>query len=322
MSTAPAAAAQPQPTAHPSSTGWYDEHPEEKLEPPGAPHEEDSIFETKHSSQRFANVLSHYRSTYPETVWKKILDLFPDRLHATERPFCIDIAVGSEGRAGVELAKRGFRVIGVEPDATLLARTFRYAQAHNTPIQLITAKVENSLLQDNVADMVTFMHGLHLVDPSRALQEAHRLLKPGGALVAAWNDRDLSSEFVLDLEHLFEQYNPQYNRHSKQRDLGQWGHKLEHGGLFAVKDYSVHPNPMTMKSALGLLDMLDCMSFVRAAHRGADRKAFNNEVRALVEAHFGRSQFELPLETKLFILRKVADPVAEPEDHAHSVFGV
>lgn len=46
------------------------------------------------------------RSTYPETVWKKILDLFPDRLHATERPFCIDIAVGSEGRAGVELAKR------------------------------------------------------------------------------------------------------------------------------------------------------------------------------------------------------------------------
>lgn len=52
-------------------------------------------------------------------------------------------------------------MIGVEPDATLLARTFRYAQAHNTPIQLITAKVENSLLQDNVADMVRGAGGAH-----------------------------------------------------------------------------------------------------------------------------------------------------------------
>ena len=50
---------------------------------------------------------------------------------------------------------RGFRVIGVEADATLLARTFRFAQAHNTHIQLITAKVEHSMLQENVADLVS-----------------------------------------------------------------------------------------------------------------------------------------------------------------------
>ncbi len=36
---------------------------------------------------------------------------------------------------------------------------------------------------------VTFLHGLHLVDTPRALNEAHRLLKPHGKLVAAWNDR-------------------------------------------------------------------------------------------------------------------------------------
>ncbi len=36
---------------------------------------------------------------------------------------------------------------------------------------------------------VTFLHGLHLVDTPRALDEAHRLLKPHGKLVAAWNDR-------------------------------------------------------------------------------------------------------------------------------------
>lgn len=39
------------------------------------------------------------------------------------------------------------------------------------------------------ASQVTFLHGLHLVDTPRALDEAHRLLKPHGKLVAAWNDR-------------------------------------------------------------------------------------------------------------------------------------
>lgn len=36
---------------------------------------------------------------------------------------------------------------------------------------------------------VTILHGLHLVDTPRALDEAHRLLKPRGKLVVAWNDR-------------------------------------------------------------------------------------------------------------------------------------
>jgi len=108
-------------------------------------------------------------------------------------------------------------------------------QAHRAHIELVTAKVERSLLQDTTADLVrrvmwnerswllrclgavrqiasqpiylpvlfqeallprsfppvqvTFLHGLHLVDTPRALDEAHRLLKPHGKLVAAWNDR-------------------------------------------------------------------------------------------------------------------------------------
>lgn len=44
------------------------------------------------------------RSQYPDSVWTKVAGLFPWRgLHP---PLAIDVAVGSEGRAGVELAKR------------------------------------------------------------------------------------------------------------------------------------------------------------------------------------------------------------------------
>ncbi len=40
-----------------------------------------------------------------------------------------------------------------------------------------------------VADLVTVMHGIHLVDYELALEECHRLLKPEGWLCLAWNDR-------------------------------------------------------------------------------------------------------------------------------------
>jgi hypothetical protein len=157
----------------------------------------------------------------------------------------------------------------VEADPQLLARTFRFAQAHGAHIELVTAKVEKSLLQDTTADLVTFLHGLHLVDTPRALDEAHRLLKPRGKLVAAWNDRNLNDPFIRRLEDLFEKYNPNYSRHSKQRDLEQWKDTLEHGGRFRLEEYAVLPNPLPLPSAVTLLDILDCMSFVRSHMRGA-----------------------------------------------------
>ncbi|KAL4423251.1 hypothetical protein ABPG77_000043 [Micractinium sp. CCAP 211/92] len=305
---------------------WYTVRMEERLESPATRHGEDIIFESHHPSQRFVNVLSQYRNTYPTALWEKIEAQFPH--HRRAHPVCVDIAIGAEGRGGVELARRGFNVVGVEADPMLLARTFRFAQAHGAHIELVTAKVEKSLLQDTTADLVTFLHGLHLVDTPRALDEAHRLLKPRGKLVAAWNDRNLADPFICQLEELFEAYNPTYNRHQKQRDVDQWKDTLEHGGKFKLQEYSVHANPMHMHSAVALLDILDCMSFVRSRLRGCERKAFNGDVRALVEAAYGRDPFDLQLETKLYILEKDAEgevdpnrPVIKPV-HQQSLFGV
>lgn len=132
--------------------------------PPLLPSQE-AIFETHHPSQRFVNVRSQYRwapraapavsfcslpllpprracrplgllpgppppspcsNTFPPSVWEKIEAQFPGRRRT--HPVCVDIAIGAEGRGGVELARRGFHVVGVEADPTLLARTFRFAQ--------------------------------------------------------------------------------------------------------------------------------------------------------------------------------------------------
>lgn len=285
---------------------WYFVKREERLVPPSLPTgDEDSAFVSTHPSQKFANTLSQLRSHYPSEVWQDITRLYPDRKNT--HPLCVDIAVGAEGRGGVELARRSFQVIGVEADPQLLARTFEFAQAHNAHIELMTAKVEHSLLQDSTADLVTFLHGLHLVDTHAALREAWRLLKPHGRLIAAWNDRDLSSSFAKELEDIMEKHVPTYNRFHKQRGIEEWGERLQEGGLFRLVEYAVHANPIPMPSSSALLDVLDCMSFIRASLRGEARKRFNNDVRGLLERRCGRRAFILPLETKLYILEKIND---------------
>jgi hypothetical protein len=44
------------------------------------------------------------------------------------------------------------------------------------------------------------------------------------------------------------------------------------GGAFKLSEYCVLPNPMRMASAVTLLDILDCMSFVRTHLRGEQQK--------------------------------------------------
>lgn len=83
---------------------WWSVTPEERLEIPRQRHGEAPIFQSHHPSQRFAHVLTELRTRYPEDMWRKVEALYPDR-HA-HRPATVNISIGAEGRAGVELARR------------------------------------------------------------------------------------------------------------------------------------------------------------------------------------------------------------------------
>lgn len=79
----------------------------------------------------------------------------------------------------------------VESNAALLAKAHTQALECGVTINSISAaNVHKKVaLAGGVADLVTVMHGIHLVDTDFALEECHRLLKPDGWLVLAWNDR-------------------------------------------------------------------------------------------------------------------------------------
>jgi len=91
-------------------------------------------------------------------------------------------------------------VIGVEPSSALLDRARR--QAAQMPVELIEGSAEALPLADMSVDTVVTTWTLCTIpDAARALAEAHRVLRPGGALlfvehgrapepgVARWQDR-------------------------------------------------------------------------------------------------------------------------------------
>ncbi|DBB13115.1 hypothetical protein WJX82_005095 [Trebouxia sp. C0006] len=249
-----------------------------------------------------AHPLARYRSYFPESVWSQIDKLFP----RGSQPVAYDIAIGT-GRGAIELAKRQFRVTAVESNAALLAKAHTQALECGVTINSISAATVHKKVAQHggVADLVTVMHGIHLVDYELALEECHRLLKPEGWLCLAWNDRNLNHPVAQQLESLVEQYNPDYDRKLKQRTKEVWGPKLMKSGLFNLVDYSVHANPLPMRNAKETVELLEALPYIRVDMDGHTREHFKKQLQALLETHYEQGKFDFPLETKLFILKPI-----------------
>lgn len=114
----------------------------------------------------------------------ELLGLAPDAAVA-------DVGCGA-GRAAAEMAERGARAIGVDPDERMIAiagerwpaADFRVADAYDLPF-------EDGTLNGYRAEKVFHV----LDDPARAIGEARRVLAPGGRVVLLGQDWDT---FVID----------------------------------------------------------------------------------------------------------------------------
>lgn len=82
------------------------------------------------------------------------------------------------------LARRGARVVGVDPTPAQLATARRMQARFGDEFPLVEAVGEEVPLPDAAFDLVLSEYGASLfADPYRWIPEAHRLLRPGGRLV-------------------------------------------------------------------------------------------------------------------------------------------
>jgi ubiquinone/menaquinone biosynthesis C-methylase UbiE len=109
--------------------------------------------------------------------------LATDLARVTEADRVVDIGCGP-GRAVREAARRGARAVGVDPSSAML-RVARVFTRRAAGVELVEGSAENVPVADGSATVVWSLATVHhWKDVGEGLREAHRVLAPGGRLLA------------------------------------------------------------------------------------------------------------------------------------------
>lgn len=165
-------------------------------------------------------------------------------------PVVLDVGCG-HGRSLPLLmdAFRPERLIGVDREARVLANARRRAAALGASVALIPGDCAWLPMRDASVDLV-FCHQTfhHLVHQQQALQEFHRVLRPGGMLLFAESTRTYIESWII--RWLF--------RHPKeaQRSAGEYLAMLRASGFIVVPGAVSYPYLWWSRADLGSAERL------------------------------------------------------------------
>ncbi|MBG0853401.1 class I SAM-dependent methyltransferase [Streptomyces spinoverrucosus] len=132
-----------------------------------------------HSFNAVAAQYAANRPSYPPALFDTIEELAGRPLAGAR---VVDVGAGT-GIATALLHGRGADVVAVEPGDGMSAHFHRTRPG----IPIVRGDGNALPLVDACADFITYAQAWHWTDPNRALLEAFRVLRPGGALALWWN---------------------------------------------------------------------------------------------------------------------------------------
>jgi SAM-dependent methyltransferase len=160
------------------------------------------------AKQRFSNRVAdyvRYRPSYPPAV----LDIL--RMECSLRPGHAVADIGSgTGFLSELFLRNGNRVYGVEPNQAMRQAGEEYLASYDN-FSSIEGSAESTTLGDASVDFVTAGQSFHWFDPAAARREFARILKPGGWILIAWNDRRMEEkQLTREYEELLERFGIDY----------------------------------------------------------------------------------------------------------------
>ena len=141
---------------------------------------------------------------------------FPDSFYDRIKTFgiglpgqqVVDIGTGT-GVLGRGFARRGCRVIGIDPDERLLAQARLLDQTISVQTEYRTGIAEALPIVDGSADVITAGTCWHWFDGPVAAREVKRIGKPGAfVVISMFSWLPLPGNIVAATERLIEQHNP------------------------------------------------------------------------------------------------------------------
>jgi SAM-dependent methyltransferase len=162
------------------------------------------------SKQRFSDRVAdyvRYRPSYPSAL----LDLL--RAECSLRPGHVIADIGSgTGFLSELFLKNGNRVYGIEPNEAMRRAGEEYLASYDG-FSSIEGSAEATTLDDSSIDFVTAGQSFHWFEPDSARREFVRILKSGGWMVIAWNDRRMDeAPFTRAYENLLERFGIDYKQ--------------------------------------------------------------------------------------------------------------
>jgi len=150
-------------------------------------------------------------------------------------------------------------------------------------------------------DLIVCLQAFHWLDAPLSLSKFTQVLSEKGKVCIAWNDRDLSDDFIREWEGLVERRNTKYTRYIKLAE--NYEHLLTHSSLHSFTK-NTYPNPQTM-TADTFVELMKTFSYVRNALSSSSLDELEVETRELVKRHYGEGTFELHWTTKVYTSSRI-----------------
>jgi SAM-dependent methyltransferase len=232
------------------------------------------------------------RPDYPPELAAWLTDSLRLKRHAR----VVDLGAGT-GKFTQHLARTGAKVIAIEPVDTMRAKL----ASSLTEVDALEGTAQAIPLNNASVDVVVCAQSFHWFASTAALDEIHRVLKPGGRLGLVWNLRDARVPWVAKLDAIVNRYEGE----SPRFYTGAWRSAFPHAGFGPLEEthFSVGH---TGSPENVILDRVRSTSFIAALPQ-AERERIDAEVRALIEAEAdlrGKEIVTVPYETAAFVAVK------------------
>ena len=228
------------------------------------------------------------RPSYPQEA----IDRLVAELEIAHGVRVLDLAAGT-GKLTRRLVPTGADLVAVEPVGAM-----RATLAASLPdVETLEGTAEAIPLPDASVDAVVVGQAFHWFDGDAALEEIHRVLRPGRKLGLIWNVKDETVDWIEKLGGIMESYRGDAPRVAS----GAWKAAFERTKLFTPLERArfsfVHEADFA-----AVVARVTSVSFI-AALPPAEFARVVDRVRQLVATHpetRGRSLFELPYRTGVY----------------------